>query len=110
MGLFLVSLILLVGFYTFNRGKYLVIRMGISTDLKVIQHAVEDYFNKQFPKKIVLKEVEIGSKSQLDFKVQLTPTDEASREKLFVEVERELGILLQKRFGYSKSFHVIVKI
>lgn len=107
---FLVSLVFLLGFYTFNRGKYMVIRMGVSADLKLIRHAVEDCFNRQFSKKISLKEVEMGPKSTLDFKVHLAPTDESSREALFVEVENQLGILLHERFGYSRAFNLVVKI
>ncbi len=110
MGLFLVALIFLLGFYTLNRGKYLVIKMGVSTDLKVVRQAIEDCFAKQFSKKISLREVEIGPKSHLGFKVHLTPMDEASREELYVQVEKQLGILLQERFGYTQSFHLIVNL
>ncbi|MBX7066909.1 MAG: hypothetical protein K1X28_06740 [Parachlamydiales bacterium] len=110
MGLFLVALVFLIGFYALNRGKYLVIRIGLSADLRVVQHAIEDCFAKQFKKKISLKEVALGPKSYLDFKVQLAPIDEAAREDLFIEVEKHLSLLLHERFGYSKPFHLIVKI
>lgn len=108
-GFLFISLIFFLGFFLLNRGKYLVVRMGVSTDLKIIRHAVEDCFAKQFPKKISLKGIEIGPKQQLGLIVGLAPTDEALREELFVEVEKELGLLLQNRFGYSQSFHLIVK-
>lgn len=110
MGLFLAALVLLIGFYAMNRGKYLVIRMGLSTDLKVVQHAIEDCFSKQFQKRISLREVALGPKALLDFKVHLAPFDEAAREDLFIEVEKQLSLLLHERFGYSKPFHLIVKI
>ncbi len=108
MGFLLATFVFFFGFYAINRGKVLVIRMGVSTDLKAIRHTVENCFAKQFPKKISLKEVEIGPKSSLDFTVQLAPLDEAMREELFVQVEQQVGILLRERFGYSKSFHLIV--
>lgn len=110
MGLFLVAFLFLLGFYALNRGRYLVIEMGISTHIKIIRIAIEDCFAKQFPKKIQLKEIEIGPKSRLELRVNLFPLDEEVREELFIEVEKELTLLLKKRFGYSKPFHLIVKI
>lgn len=108
MGLFAASLVFLVGFYALNRGKYLVIQMGVSTDVRLIQHAVEEYFGKHFPQKIALKEVALGSKSSLDFIVHLTPIQEADRENLFIEVETGLSHLLRKRFRVTKPFRLIV--
>lgn len=110
LGFFLAAFIFLLGFYALNRGKYLVIRMGLSTDLKIVQHAIEECFAKQFQKKIALKEVSLGSKSHLHLKVHLAPIDESSREDLFITVEKQLSLLLYQRFGYSKPFHLIVKI
>ncbi|MDE3047472.1 MAG: hypothetical protein KGI83_03900 [Verrucomicrobiota bacterium] len=110
MGLFLAALIFLIGFYALDRGKYLVIRMGLATDLKIVQHAIEECFAKQFQKKIALKEVTLGSKSHLHLNVHLAPMDESSREDLFITVEKQLSLLLHQRFGYSKPFHLVVKI
>jgi hypothetical protein len=108
-GFFLFALLLLVGFYALDRGRYLVIEMGISADVKVIRQTVENCFNRQFPKKISLKEVEIGPHSRLELKVDLASLDEAVREELFIQVERELSILFQKRFGYIKPFQLVVR-
>lgn len=110
LGLFLTSLLFLTGFYGLNRGRYLVIQMGISTDVKVIRQTVEDCLFKHFSRKISLKELEIGAKDLLELKVHLEPLDESAREQLFIEVERQLSTLLQERFGYTKPFHLIVKI
>ncbi len=84
--------------------------MGVSADLKLVQQAIEECFAKQFQKRIALKEIALGPKSHLDFTVHLAPLDEAMREDLFVQVEESLSHLLQKRFGYTKSFHLIVRI
>lgn len=110
MGFFLISLLFLFGFYALNRGRYLVIQMGVSADVKVVRHAIEDCFLKQFPKRISLKDLEIGPKSTIELKIYLAPLDESAREELFIEVEKELALLLQKRFGYSKPFYLIVNI
>ncbi len=109
IGLFLASLLFLFGFYILNRGRYLVIRMGVLIDLKVIRQTLEGCLSKEFPKKIVLNEIEIGPKSWLEFKVQLAPLDQAAREELYTQVEQQFSLLLQKRFGYTKPFHLIVK-
>lgn len=110
MGFFLAALVFLIGFHALNRGKYLVIHMGLSADLKIVHYAIEECFAKQFQKRITLKEVTLGPKSHLDFTVHLAPLDESAREDLFVQVEKQLSLLLQKRFGYTKYFHLIVKI
>lgn len=110
LGFFLTSMLLLVGFYALNRGRYLIIRMGVSTDIHIIRQTLEDCFQRYFPKKITLNEVEIGRKSSLDIKVSLMPLDEEARECLFIEAEKQLAVLLRERFGYSKPFHLIVKL
>ena len=110
LGLFLAAFILLLGFYALDRGRYLVIRMGIKADLNLVRHTVEDCFARQFSKKISLSEVEIGSKSRLAFKVSFAPGSEKDRKGLLVEAEKQLSILLRERFGYSKPFHFIIKI
>ncbi|MGB7978859.1 MAG: hypothetical protein WCF19_06850 [Chlamydiales bacterium] len=110
LALFLGALLFLLGFYSLNRGRYLVIQMGTWTDIKIIRQTVEECLLKQFPRKISLKEIEIGPKSLLEMKVCLAPLDEAVREQLFVEVEKQLGVLLQQRFGYVKPFRLIVQV
>lgn len=110
LGFFLASLLFLLGFYALNRGRYLVIQMGIATDVKVIRQTVEECLLKQFSRKISLRELEIGPKSRLELRVHLAPLDEAAREKLFIDVEKQLSVLLQERFGYSKKFNLIVNV
>lgn len=109
-GFFIVSMLFLLGFYALDRGRYLVLQMGVSADVRVVRQTVEDLFAKQFPKKILLKEIGIGPKSSLELNVRIAPLDEFAREKLFAEVEKQLGLLLQKRFGYTKPFNLIVSI
>lgn len=109
IGFFLFSLFLGLGFYGLNRGRFLVIKMGVSLDLKLIQSAVQTCFEERFSKRISLKEIDIGPKSLLDFQVSLEASEKGSQEELFKEVEKELSKLLQKRFGYTKPFYLIAK-
>lgn len=110
LGFFLASLLLLLGFYALNRGRYLVIRMGISTDLNIVRQTVEECLLRQFPKKISLSEVELGRRSRLEIRVSLAPLEEDRREELFIEAEKQLVTLLRERFGYSRPFHLIVQV
>ena len=110
LAFFLGALLLLVGFYALDRGRYLVVEMGIAADVKVVRQTIESCLLQQFPKKISLQEVEIGPHSRLALTVRLASLDEAMREDLFVQVETELSVLLQKRFGYAKPFHLIVRV
>lgn len=110
LGFFLAALVLLVGFYALNRGRYLVLKMGVAADVNLIRHTVEDCLMRRFPKKISISELEIGRKSRIEMKVKLAPIDEDIREELFIQVEKELGLLLYERFGYSKPFYLIVQV
>ena len=102
--LFAASLVLLLGFYALDRGRYLVIQMGTSTDVNVIRQTVEECFERQFPKKIFLSDIEIGK--QLEIHVRMADLD----EREMAAIEQALSLLLKDRFGYSKPFHFIVKL
>ncbi len=110
VGLFIASIFLLFGFYLLDRGRYLVLQRGVSTDIKIVRQTIEDLFSRHFPKKLFLKEIGIGSKSRLELNVELVPLDEFAREELFVKVEKELSALLKERFGYSQDFSLIVSV
>lgn len=104
LGCFLATFVCFLGFYSLEKGKYLVIRMGVSVDLKLVQKAVEECFAKQFFQKISLQEMGLNPKSQLQLTVQLASLNTAEKEALFVEVDRQLTLLLQERFGYTRPF------
>ncbi len=110
LSLFIISLVLLLGFYALDRGRYLVLQMGVSTDANVIQQSIEECLNRQFGKKISLSDVEVTRKSNLEIRVSLAPLDEAAREVLFVEAEKQLNLLLKERFGYHRPFRLVVKL
>lgn len=123
LGLFLTSLLLLVGFYALNRGRYLVIQMGDApkesapavqkralTEMQIIHETLDECFQNHFSKKIALSEVEIGSHALLEIRVKLKPLSEEAREELFIATEKQLTLLLRERFNYSKPFRLIVKI
>lgn len=110
LGLFIAALLLLLGFYALDRGRFLVIQMGVSANLAVVRQTLEECFARHFPKKIFLSDLDLGRKDRLEIRVTLTPLDEDVREKLFVSAEKELTTLLRERFGYAKPFHLIVKV
>ncbi len=108
--IFLASLVLCLGFYTLNRGRYLRIRMGAFADLHLVRQTIEDCLTRQFPKKISLSDVEMGRKAQLEIRVSLPSLNDEMRTQLFIEVEKALVSLLRERFGYAKPFYLVVKI
>jgi hypothetical protein len=110
LGFFLASLLFLVGFYALDRGRYLVIQMGVSADLHLIHQTLDECLQRYFPRQIVLNEVGLGRKSRLEIGVSLKPLSEEARENLFIEAEKQLQLLLRERFGYAKPFYLIVRI
>lgn len=103
------SLVITLGFYALDRGRYLLIRAGISADLNLIRLTVEDCFVRQFQKNVALQDLDLGSDSRIQMRLSFSPSDTKERQKLLVEVEKQLSVLLRERFGYSKPFYFIVK-
>lgn len=110
---FFITTLLFIGFYALNRGRYLRIKMGKNeaiVETEVIRQTLEECFKIHFPKKISLSDVEIPRGQRLEIGVVLAPLEEEVREELFIQVEKELKILLKERFGYAKPFHLNIKL
>lgn len=108
LGCLLVTFLCFLGFYSLEKRKYLVIRMGIdriSIDLKVLRKAIKDCFVQEFAQKISLQEVGVNSKSHLELTVHLASSTIEEKEKLLAEVNRHLSALLKERFGYAQPFY-----
>ena len=99
---FAAAFLLFWGFFALNSGKYLRVRMNVDIDVKVVHQSIEELFQAR---KIPLQEVSVtGSK------LQITVSMKKEDEEQLPELEKELGILLRQRFGYTKPFYLIVKI
>lgn len=104
---FAVVLMLFVGFYGVNRGKFLRLKMGaqpVEIDHRLISKSLEECFHTHFKEKIALVAVNVDS--QIDIDIKLAPLDEGEREELFLRVEVALQTLLKERFGYTKPFYL----
>lgn len=112
-GFFIASFTLLMGFYGLSRGRYLRIKMGknlAEIDAGVIRQTIEEHFKNRFANEIHLIDVEIVRGSQINIGVAITRLSDDSSEEFLGQVENELIPLLRNRFGYSKHFHLHVKI
>jgi len=113
LGFFIASFVLLVGFYGLNRGRYLRIKMGKNStdiDVNVIRQTIEEHFKNRFSNEIDLIDVEIVRGGKIQIGVAIRRLSDDSNEEYLAQVERELVPLLRSRFGYSKSFHLQMKI
>src|SRR5690348_12133650 len=82
LGFFLASLLLLLGFYALNRGRFLHIRMGENSaevDPDLIRQTLEACFKTHYPKAIYLREVEVNG-AELEIGISLASMEEAARE------------------------------
>lgn len=112
-GFFFASFLLLLGFYALNRGRTLRIQMGehrAEIDVQVVRQTLEECFRDRFSKRMSLRDVEISGGSRIEISVSMAPLEEDAREALFVEADSALKSLLRLRFGYTKPFHLNVKI
>ena len=108
IGCFLVAALFLGVFYSLHRGRYLLVRMGISANLKLIQQATEECFFREFTKQVSLKDLAVGAKSRLEFTIRLSQVEAKDQEEVLLRVEKHLANLLQRRFGYTKDFYTVV--
>jgi hypothetical protein len=109
-GLIALSVLLFLGFNAINPGHYLRFKMGdnaVKIDRKVVRKAVEEVFRG---KKIALRDIDVVAGKQLEFGVEVNEPDDEEREQLLLDIEKDLQALLQKRFGYTKPFYLVVKI
>jgi len=110
LSLFIASFVLLIGFYLLHRGKYLVVKMGVRVDINIMRQTVEECFSKEFAQKIVLKEIELSKKSLLEMRVSLLEVEKKSRKEFLLQVEKQLGLLLRERVGYTKPFYMTLSV
>jgi hypothetical protein len=103
---FAVAFLLLGGFYLLEKGRFLVIRMGVLVDVKVVKAVVQNCLDQIEGSKIHLLDVDLDNRSKLKMSIMIEDGDEKMREELLKNAEKALCSLLKDRFGYSKSFDV----
>jgi hypothetical protein len=114
VGFLMTSLLLMIGFFVLNRGRYLRIRMGAEThraveiNVRLIRQTLEECFKSHFPDTISLLDVEVPQGAQIEVGVKLSSMDDQAREELLARAEKHLQVLFKDRFGYDKPF--ILKI
>ncbi len=101
--------ILLIGFYSLNRGRYLSFRMGknrTEIEVSLVYQTLEEFLKSRFSNEIQLVDVElIRSKIQ----IQISSKNSLQKESL-LRIEKEIAPFLRQRFGYKQLFDLIVKI
>lgn len=100
------SLLLFIGLYILNRRRFFQIEMGASlveVDKGLIQDMVRGYWKELFPGKDTSVDIVISGKQSLEVVASLP---EEREEDFFEQVQRELGSLLARQFGYQKPFTV----
>jgi hypothetical protein len=104
------SLMLVLGFLSVNRGRTLLLRMGASIDVLLIRQTIAPLLQRQFADRIALSDVRILRGKELTIGLRLAPMNPDEREKLLLQAERHLQILLMERFGISQPFMVQASI
>ncbi|MBS0605218.1 MAG: hypothetical protein JSS60_09330 [Verrucomicrobia bacterium] len=107
------GVLLLVGFYTMNRGTYYRVKMGrkeMQVDPAVIRSYVDVYWKQAFPEHDLSVDVGVSSEQKLELFVEL-PLQDLEKQKVILEkAEIELGRILHKQIGYKKEFVLSVLI
>jgi hypothetical protein len=98
------------GFYFTSYGRILLLRMGTSVDVKLIQQTISPLFYREFADRVALGDVQVLQGKELLFGLRLGSMHPEERAKLLSEAERHLQILLMERFGFSQPFTVQVSL
>ena len=111
IGFSCVTALFLIGFYSVNRGYYLVFRMGknaYAVDEKVVWQTVEPELKKKFAQRLTLSGIEIARGKEIGFSLEASKMSEEELEELLQLAESHLETILKERFGYKRTFTVRV--
>ncbi len=108
LGVILLALALAlgIGFYFLQRRAYLQINMNPAAYLEkeVLRGLLEMYWKKRFPQDSLKTDIVFHRSQKIEFIAELPSLDSSVIEKLFEEVEEDLGQLLVHQLGYRKEF------
>ena len=109
--LFGLSLLLLLGLYSLNRGKFIRFVMGrhlVEVKEKVVRETIELFLKKRLPK-LSLVDFEIAGNARFELKVAVNKGEDPEKtEELLKRAENDLADLFLDRFGYSKPFNLSI--
>jgi hypothetical protein len=107
------TLLFLIGFYGWNRGRFLYIEMGSHTaavEETLIRHSIEECFKTHFPQTVQLSQIGILWGKKLSIEIAFSSKDLKKRKEFLASAEKHLQFLLRQRFGYVKPFSLICRI
>jgi len=102
-----IGFLLLIGFYSMQRGKYLRVEMKdrkMQVDIGVVKDYVASYWKTLYPDQDTHTEVWIypDQKIELSFQIPNLPFEE--QQVVLEKIEKDLGDLLAKKLGYDREF------
>lgn len=109
--LWIMGILMLLGFYNMYRRKYYKLRLSCSKVLieeSIIEEYVKNYWQTIFPEKANELKVTIGPKQHIEIIAKLPEKEDL--ESLLERIKNELGILLARKLGYEKEFTLTVII
>lgn len=112
--LLIIGLLLLLGFYSMQRGRYLSVEMKdrkTQIEIRLVKEYVEKYWKNTFPDQDVHTEVLIYPNQKIELSLQIPNLSFEEQQAVLEKVEKELGDLFAKKLGYNREFvcNLIVK-
>jgi hypothetical protein len=107
------TLLFFIGFYGWNRGRFLYIEMGSHTaavEEALIRHSIEECFKTHFPQTVQLSQVAILWGKKISIEIVFSSKDPKKRKEFLASAEKHLQFLLRQRFGYVKPFSFICRM
>jgi hypothetical protein len=107
------GLLLLVGFYTMNRGGYYCVKMGnrqMGVDPAIVREYVADYWKGVFPNQRLDVEIVVSKEQKFEMFVEFPASSFETQEIVLEKAEGDLAQILKKKIGYQKEFSVCVLV
>ncbi len=107
------GILLLIGFYAMNRGRYYCVNMGkgqMVIDPAVVRGYVADYWSHVFPEYRLSVEVAVTKGQRFEVLVEFPLVPLEAQETILQKAEGDLAQILKKQIGYTKEFSLCVLV
>jgi hypothetical protein len=107
------GILLMLGFYTMNRGVYIAMTLGKGQcliDSALVRGYLEDFWKKKFPGQDLSVEVCVSKDQKLELFVEMPSFSVEEPEAFLAKVEKELCQILKSNLGYERDFQLSLLI
>ncbi len=100
------GVLLLIGFYSMNRGAYFTLTMQAKVDPKIFESYIQHYWDELFPQAKLATHIILHPSQQLEIFAEIPPLQEDEQEAILEKINRDLSRILSQRLGYTSTYQL----